>query len=136
MTSKIYISIIAILLVTLTYISFNSWNYYRLTEPSINAVYSNEKKVMTTEGEKLACSVQVIDKPTGRMIASHRFILAKNNVCPNSPQKFYISKNEYIKEIQSSETYGIFDNDYLDPTIAKPEQWISTLSSTNSSKSN
>lgn len=122
MSHKIYISIIAILIIALSYTSFTAWSYNNSTEALIKPIYSSEKKVTTPEGEKLACSVQVVDQKTGRTFASHKYILAQNNTCSNSPYRVILSKEDYIKEIQTSDTWGILDDDYLTPSIAKPIQ--------------
>jgi hypothetical protein len=123
MSHKIYISIIAVLLIALSYSSFTAWSYnnsVQSLESLVKPIYSSEKKIITPEGEKLACSVQVIDQKTGRMFASHKYILAKNNTCSSSPYQVSLSKEEYIKEIQTSDTWGILDDGYLTPIIAKP----------------
>jgi hypothetical protein len=64
-----------------------------------------------------ACNVTVIDKDLNRMVTAHRFVISKENKCPEFPQDLYISKAEYIKDLQNNKGWGIFDRDYIWPDM-------------------
>jgi hypothetical protein len=81
-----------------------------------------------------ACNVTVIDKDLNRMVTAHRFVISKENKCPEFPQDLLITKEEYIKELQNNKGWGIFDRDYIYPDMIPPDIKQTNQSSSNSSK--
>lgn len=134
MNRKILTSIIVILFVSLSLISFEYYRYRSSTQPLIEQFFSLEKKVQVIGKVVLACSTRVYDKDTSRLISSHNYSPAVNEKCPQDrPVELYLSKSDYIKEIQNSDTWGIFDYDYINPEAAKPrpENWKSIYPKSN-----
>jgi hypothetical protein len=105
-------------------------------------VYSSDMKSRSAEidisledGRKWkACNVTVIDKDLNRMVTAHRFVISKENKCPEFPQDLLITKEEYIKELQNNKGWGIFDRDYIYPEMIPPDIKQANQSSSNSSK--
>lgn len=128
MKHKIFISIISILVCFSLFISFSYWKYYDSTNLILSENIGDQKMLFTTSGNRLACNTRIYDKESGRLISTNIFILAKNNECSKESQNLYISKNDFIKEIQSSPTWGVFDIDYNDPILAVPDPKISASS--------
>jgi predicted ATP-grasp superfamily ATP-dependent carboligase len=81
-----------------------------------------------------ACQVEVVDKELQRQITKYRYVISKDNTCPEYPQKMYISKSEYINELQNNKGWGIFDDNYTYPDLIKPDIKQTNQSSSNSSK--
>lgn len=123
MYHKIYIGAISLLIITLSLLTYNFLKLQNETKVDpilLGNTFGLEKKIITSKGEKLTCSAEVVDSKTGRVITSHKFILAVNNNCVGAPFKVSLTKEEYIKEIQNNPTWGIFDDDYNDPDITRP----------------
>ena len=94
--------------------------------------HSNEKSISLENGKDWkACMVNVIDKEVNREIARNRYVISKDNVCPKNPQNFYLSKSEFINQLNSNKGWGIFDDNYTYPDLIKPDiskQSSSTIS--------
>jgi hypothetical protein len=131
MTSKIYKLIIIILsLVIASFLGFFTLVIY----PSVQD-NGPVRQISLQDGTNWkACQVEVVDKEVERQVAKYRYIISKDNTCPKYPQKMYISKSEYINELQNNKGWGIFDDHYIWPDLIPPDIKQTNQSSTNSSK--
>jgi hypothetical protein len=119
MLHKIYISIIVILVSVFSFISYTSSaasSEQMHQSDTLKMIMASERKIwLEDRREWKACNVSVIDRETNRQIASNRFIVSKDGTCPDIPQKHFISKDQYIKDLQLNEGYGVFDDDSIYP---------------------
>lgn len=133
MYHKIYISVIIILVSLLSWTTYTSTlasNELKDDSHTLRQLMASEREVPLPNGKKTkACNVRVNDKETNRLVAGHRFILSKDGTCPSMPQDIFINKEEYIKELQTNEGYGIFDNDSIYPDMIPRNLKTSTSSS-------
>jgi hypothetical protein len=138
MYHKIYISVIIILASLLSWSTYNftvSSNELKDDSLSLRQLMASEKEVPSPNGKSIkACNVRVNDKETNRLITAHRFIFSKDKTCPALPGDYYISKEEYIKELQNNKGWGIFDDDYVYPDMIPADIKQTNQSSSNSSK--
>lgn len=126
MHHKIYISIIVILVSVFSWISYTTFassSEQKTQSDTLKMIMASERTVRLEDGrEWKACNVHVNDKETKRLIAAHRFVLSIDGTCPALPSDYYISKSDYIKELQTNEGFGIFDEDSIYPGVIKGQK--------------
>jgi hypothetical protein len=133
MHHKIYILVIIVLVLTLswtTYIFNTASSALKYDSELLNTLMATERNISLADGKEWkACNVRVKDKETNRLIAGHRFVISKDGSCPSRVQDYYISKSEYINELQTKPGYGIFDQDYTYPDLIPPDLTVTSSSS-------
>ena len=135
MYHKIYIGIITALILVLSWTTYSftsASNEYKADRESLNYFIGNEQPAVVNGKDLKACRVNVIDKNLNRTISAHRYVISKDNICPKPPEPYkdyYITKDEYIKELQNNKGWGIFDDSSIYPETIPLDLKTSTSSS-------
>ena len=106
MSNKIYISVICLLSLI---IICSTFYFYTQVNPSLQAMYGNSRKVVTSSGEeKLGCRTHFVESKGGipKLVA---FIPTKETTCPTYFTEKVVTKEDFIKDLQNSKDWGILE---------------------------
>ena len=117
MINKILVAVVAIETVT---ILASSLFFFGVIYPDTQR-RGAEIDVSVNNNKQKACMVTVVDKEVNRKVAFYRYVISKDNTCPERPQDLYISKSEYIEELKNNNGWGVFDDHFIYPDMIKPD---------------
>jgi hypothetical protein len=138
MHHKIYISITVVLVLLLSWTSFDNYGLKNKMVQDIGPVYhrnSLEIPISLADGRDWkACKTIILDKTLQRPEISDGYEISKDNTCPQFPKQIFITKQEYINYLQNNAGWGIFDGQSIYPDMIPPDIKQAYQSSSNSSK--